>query len=261
MSVWPGSLPNAPDNFPNGVRIDLTAEEAGFLKQQVIAQRPDSLFAFFVREGVAETKAPFAWDQPEIESAPTSLRARVNLARVFAEVMEGAPIIYNFALTQMEPVRVDLVENCEGLFDEWCELMDARQPEIEGFVLGDFWTFVHGCGAPPRVPTRLFVERWFTLATDPVARVAMKSDPRARNLIFAREQEIKGQMARSLEHNRRARELAQGAAGLGRMDYRWATARTYLNDIAEGLKRASHAGTTRSTTDVRRVAASGRLPL
>ena len=67
LSVWPGNLPNAPDNFPNGVRIGLTAEEAGFLKQQVIAQRPDSLFAFFVREGVAETKAPFAWDQPEIQ--------------------------------------------------------------------------------------------------------------------------------------------------------------------------------------------------
>lgn len=241
-SVWPSQLPKAPAGFPEGARIDLTGEEADFLKKQVIAQRPDSLFTFFLQEDIGNSDVPFAWNHEATDHAPLSLNRKISNARIFAEVMEGAPIIYNLSLAaHFEPMRPMTIEKCENLLNEWRDLLAARQLAIDGFAFDDFWTFVHECGVRPSEPTRLFVERWFSIADTVAKRAALLDNSSARDLVFAREQEIKGQMARSLSHNLRGREMWNGEAGLGRLEYRWATSQTYLNDIAKGLKQGAHA--------------------
>ncbi len=56
----------------------------------------------------------------------------------------------------------------------------------------------------------------------------------ARRLIVEREKQLKGPLSRFL--NRRALEQWRGDSGLRPMSFRWSTARTFLNDLAEGLK-------------------------
>jgi hypothetical protein len=63
------------------------------------------------------------------------------------------------------------------------------------------------------------------------------SDSRsARDLIRQRERRLKGKLSRL--DNARSLELWNGAAGTGRLVYRWGVAQTMLIDIMEGLKRA-----------------------
>ena len=63
---------------------------------------------------------------------------------------------------------------------------------------------------------------------------SLVDDRDARELIATREQAIKGALARFA--NARSREVWQGAAGLGRMDFRWSNAQVILNDIGDGMR-------------------------
>jgi hypothetical protein len=76
------------------------------------------------------------------------------------------------------------------------------------------------------------------LALTPAITSHIKSHEPARQLIRIREGSLKGKLAR-LE-NRDALRNWNGAAGAGRLDYRWRQAKTIIDDILVGQK-GSHA--------------------
>lgn len=239
-SAWV-KMPAMPDGFPEGARLPLQLEEAVFLKNQVIAKHPSSLFAFFLQENTRGSRSDFAWDHPATDHVPATLKRKIEYARIFSEVLYGAPIIYNLGLARMAPPKDQVIADCLELLDGWRQILDDRQAALASLEIDDFWAFVHECDCRPTMLTKAFVERWFAIASDPARRKTLGDDTSVRDLVFAREQQIKGQLARSLPDNRRAREIWQGGAGLGRLIYRWDTAATYLSDIADALNGSADA--------------------
>jgi hypothetical protein len=79
---------------------------------------------------------------------------------------------------------------------------------------------------------REFVENWVRLWLDHGAALWKYED--ARRLIRNREMRLKGPRSRFV--NRRALEQWGGEAGLRPMSFRWYNAKTFLNDLADGLK-------------------------
>ena len=64
----------------------------------------------------------------------------------------------------------------------------------------------------------------------------IRNDAELRDLIHNRERSLKRGQARL--DNPRALELWSGAAGTGRLDFRWGVSRGILSDIVEGLSNA-----------------------
>ena len=117
-SAWL-KMPPMPDDFPEGVRMSLQQEEASFLKTQVIAKHPTSLFAFFLQENARDSGSDFAWDHSTTNHVPAALGRKIEHARIFSEVLNGAPIVYNLGLARMAPPKEDVIVDCLGLLDEW----------------------------------------------------------------------------------------------------------------------------------------------
>jgi hypothetical protein len=237
-SVWHSAIPEAPNGFPGVASIELTKREAHFLKEQVLTHHPSSLFAFFLNKEVADSDVDFAWDQPVTSELPEKLAAHLEMLRTFSEVMHGAAILYNRALGEMEPKRDAYIENCQEALDEWRSKVQHRQQAIERFNDGDFWNLLLGFGHSASMPTKAFIESWFRIAKDANRRKTIEADQRAIDLVFARERQMKGAMARC--DNRRQREMWEGAAGMGQLAFRWPNAQILINDIAlaEGLANA-----------------------
>lgn len=230
---WHPRIPRTPPTFPAEVNFKLTVAEAQFLKDQTLARYPASLFAFFLASNFGEDRYDYVWDHPEIEKAPPQLRRRVELARMFSEVMNGAAILYNLAVAELEPRRSQIAEDCSVLLEDWREMLDARQEELQTFDKPEFWRLVHECGWTGAGTTALFVDEWFAIALNPIRRRTLRNDGYARQLIFERERRMKTALARC--DNRSVREMWKGDAGLGRMTYRWPNAELLLHDIFEGL--------------------------
>jgi hypothetical protein len=230
-SAWHQGIPAAPRSFHGQASIELTKNEAQFLKEQVLTHHPSSLFAFFLNRGVADSDVDFAWNHPDTRTLPPALATEVRMARTFSEVMHGAAILYNRALGEMEPRRQNYIDNCQEALDQWRANIDQRQHDVEQFSDGEFWTFLANCGHSASMQTRVFVDAWFRVAVDQSRRKNLESDQRAIDLVFARERQMKGPMARC--ESRRQREIWEGAAGMGQLGFRWQNAETLLNDIAE----------------------------
>lgn len=231
-SPWHQSLPAAPASFPGAATVSLTNAEAVFLKEQVLTYYPSSLFAFFLNRNVGESNVDFAWNHPETRHVPATLARQLEMARTFSEVMHGAAILYNYALGEMEPRRQDYIDNCQAALDDWRAMMSKRQIAIVGFPFNEFWNFLLSVRHSPSEFTKAFVEQWFRIAIDPTRRQTLERDRHAIDLVFGRERQIKGPMARC--DNRRQREMWEGASGMGQLGFRWGNAEILINDIARG---------------------------
>lgn len=234
--VWHASVPAAPKAFPSSVDMNLTRREASYLKERVVESHRSSVFAHLLLQTSEPADASFVWEHPGCQTLPLALSRQLAHARLFSQTMYGASILYNLWLAQLEPVRPAIVEECQARLDEWSAGIDALRPELSAWSLDDFWFFVRSCGATPSELSRAFIERWIEyVRTASHPSGLAKSEP-ARKLIATREHAIKGALARFV--NARSREVWQGAAGLGRMDFRWVSARTLMNDVNDGLRGA-----------------------
>jgi hypothetical protein len=57
---WHAGLPPAPEGFPHHATVPLTAGEAAYLRERVMANAPGSLLAFLVDRGAPE-EPPYTW--------------------------------------------------------------------------------------------------------------------------------------------------------------------------------------------------------
>ena len=48
---WHAGIPPAPDGFPTGASFSLTSDEAQFLRERIVSQRPGTMLAFLVDHG------------------------------------------------------------------------------------------------------------------------------------------------------------------------------------------------------------------
>lgn len=234
--TWHPELPPPPRGLPDKATLSITIEEAEFLRDRIVAEHPGSLLAWCALHPV-HTDASFAWEHPLLDGIPGTHRETLHHARLFSEVMAGAPILYNLMLSELAE-RSQLVETHRRLHEEWVSLLD--RDAIAAWSLSRLFQIAHGQGGHTITPqAETFVRRWVELARDDPEGIL--GDGEARKLVQHREMLLKG--GRSFFRNRRAlEERYDGGLGIGQLSYRWPGVQVLLNDLHDGLEAGAHAG-------------------
>ncbi|MDE0104832.1 MAG: DUF6361 family protein [Bryobacterales bacterium] len=231
-SRWHRGLPKRPSGFPQIDTLDLTAAEAEYLQDRVAQSVPDSLLAHLFRLA-RPAECRFAWQHPGYAEFRESHRAALEHARLFSEVIYGAPLLYNLLLARRAQ-REDKITEYRKELETWA--LDLDRSALDNWSVMDFWSTV--CRRRRINPgARDFVDGWIDLARTSaldVERHGIPADdsPPAR-LVRMREKTLKRERSRFL--NRRLLDQWGGAAGVYRMDYRWNNVRNYVREVAAGL--------------------------
>lgn len=231
---WHTGLPEAPDNFPDQANFTLRRIEADYLCDRIMTSVPTSLLAFLVDKGRDDDSAEYPWFHPQFSQFPTVNREQLDHARNFSEAIHGAALLYNFMLAEKAEKR-ELMKQYQVDLTSWAESLQAREQEFNQWDRKRFWSIVN---FQPTIregsPTWIFVNQWLEYAINPAISRCVKTHEAARRLVHQREKSLKVKLAR-LE-NRDALRNWNGAAGAGRLDYRWRQAKTIVDDILVGRK-------------------------
>jgi hypothetical protein len=209
--------------------------EAEYLYERIMCNVPHTLLAFLVDRGKQTEPVEFPWEHPQFGDFPAHIREQLEHGRNFSDAIHGAALLYNLMLS--EKARNDeLVDGYREDLENWASEIEKRFDILAQWDRGRFWAIA--VSGNPRIPpsTRLFVNTWLDMVLPAGAAKNIIASERARALILDRERLLKRSQAR-LE-NQRALELWNGAAGTGRIDYRWGIAQTIVLDIRKGLSNA-----------------------
>jgi hypothetical protein len=230
VGVWDPRLPKAPDGFPDGASFNLTEAEAQYLEARITLAEQGSLFGFLVRSG-RSLEGDFAWAHPQYAEFPSHMRVQLEHARMFAETMQGAALLYNLMLSEELPAgdrREELAQHYSSRLSDWCSEVQNREGFLARWDRGEFWALAHQI-ANVRTATQRFVDSWLDL--EPWRSMDVVANGTAtRTLIRDRELRLKGK-ARARLGNPRALENWGGEAGTARLTYRWEAAKRILADI------------------------------
>ena len=234
-SRWHQGLPARPRGFPKIDTLALTSAEAQYLQDRVTQSVPDTLLAhLFLRANPAECR--FAWEHPDYAEFPPPHKAALEHARLFSEVIYGAPLLYNLLLARLAQ-REDMIAEYRAKLETWSG--DLDRGALDNWSVTDFWWTV-GQRRKINPCAQDFVARWIDLARSRALDVskhgfpADDSDP--ARLVRRRERRLKRD--RSRFRNRRLLDQWGGGSGLYRMGYRWGKVRDYIRELAAGLGQA-----------------------
>ncbi|WP_210604611.1 DUF6361 family protein [Brevibacterium oceani] len=230
---WDAGMPEVPPGFPHEIAggMDLTAEEASWLRDRIITSNPHSLLAALLEEGSEiSTETRFPW-----EAAPRDEFPELGHAYWFSNVMYGAALVYNLAIAEMFEQEYpesdqNYVEDYRQRLEEWQEdFLFPNQDGIADWNRSDFTMSIRSVNPAVAAATWNFVNAW----TDGVLRTSgVADDERLRQLVRTREAR-KGKQSRL--RNSALRKNWSGASGAGQLTFRWTTVRTLVNDIVQGL--------------------------
>ena len=232
---WHPGLPGPPDGFPGEANLQLTYEEASYLRERVFIKHGDTLLAFLLdaKEGVDITP-DFLWEVPRVFEADQQVVNAVGHARNFSYAMHGAAILYNLMLAETRGDE-ERTQGYREWLGAWAEDIEASWLKLGPWFdeLEDFWS-LHFLEFG-RIPflTRKFVDSWLAIALGEKAFSKIADHAGARDLIEGREFQIKRGRARLT--NPRALEQWSGAAGTRQLDFRWAVVRAIIDDMLKGL--------------------------
>jgi hypothetical protein len=229
--TWHTRLPSPPPDFPSKADFILTHEEASFLLDRLQHTHPDCLLAHLALH-CAPSEVELPWLHPDRASFREAHQELLEHARRFSQVMNGAALVYNLALSKLRNWDEKIEEHRDRL-KKWREELDFA--DLGNWSLTRLWELTEGQGHTITPATRRFVSRWLELVGDSGGNLG--EDEEAWNLVRQREKALK--KARSRFVNRRALEQWSGASGLGRLVYRWPTAKTFLRDLHSGLQRGA----------------------
>jgi hypothetical protein len=225
---WHPKLPAPPEGFPSSVDFLLKKNEAQFLRERLIASCPESLLAWLVRDTVCD-ESVFPWLHHRSADFPDPIKALMGHARRFSDVIQGAALVYNFALAE-QAKRELLAEEYQTKISEWAE--NQQWQDLAEWSLDNFWDNVKGHGHRITPKTEAFVENWVRLALLHREKIGQLKE--ARSLIRIRETELK--KGRSRFTNQAALTQWSGKSGLVPLAYRWGTAKMFIEDLAAGLR-------------------------
>lgn len=224
--------------------INLRREEATFLRQQIVATKPESLIGQVLLDSRAQAQflalspqASFAdlADLPFIKQIPIpELRQTVLRAKLFWDLLRGAHIRYNCLLQD----RFGLVKLAREYAGEWA----AWRRDIKSFPWSQWdtaamWGYVAIAGGRVQRATRTFIERWIELAAKLPSENALFDE-----CVIRQERANKRARARLRPDNRT--EKVSGWIGIEALAYRFPQAWRIVNDIhqAESGKAVANVG-------------------
>jgi len=234
---WHGGLPHPPESFPSEAELPLRHCEAEYLADRIIETHPDSLFAVLLLRWHEHVDADYLWEHPVVVSLQGELCQTVEHAHSLSECVRGAALLYNLMLAEKDG-GPDLIGHFEELLSDWVAEVQPCWGQLRNWVfqLQEFWR----CPALrfARIPggTKTFIDKLLEQMFGDGGPEAFSSNPHARELIRARELQLKGPKRARLESYEALARWA-GESGTERLVYRWPTARNMLADICSGLDR------------------------
>ena len=233
---WDAGIPTPPKKWLRRTNFELSHQEAQYLRDRVSTQASDSLLAFLLRRGklIGDFKAP--WLDPELAEYPRNLRDQLAHAQNFAELMQGALLLYELMLAEVGE-RDDLRAEQTVELSRWREHIVSRRDSLDTWDLSAFWSLVRASNPRISPATEIFVEDWIRLALENPDGIARNQA--ARRLIVEREHRLKRRLARL--SNPEALKTWTGVSGITLFRYRWPRVQTIVNDIVKGLGKSDSA--------------------
>jgi len=235
-SMW-AAIPSLPEDFLHAdITFDLRRDEALVLVDHIRQKHPGTLLAFLCGRPDIPVDIAYPWDLLS-DGLPGQLAEVLHHARCFSELTVGPQHVYNLLLARKAKAELgwdtdELEANELDHIGDWVELVADRYEELRAWVddLPEFWNFLaeHNISAP----TRDFLTAMATRAITNPAGFA--EDPAVHARIRDREIRLKSKRAR-LAHRSALENWNQGPFG-GQLNYRWPITRSYLTDIAAGLR-------------------------
>ena len=239
---WHPGLPQAPEDFPAKASFELTYEEACYLKERVLAKKPNTMLAYLLDSDMKSESVQFPWDHPICPDLPEPIQERILHARNFSDTIHGASLLYNLMLAEkMEASNGQMHEGLASYYAdelmEWADDLHSRRDEIDQWdKQRRFWQILDEAGAKVTGQTMQFINQWLQIALSSEGAQRIAENESARRLIHARERLLKRNLARL--DNAEALARWSGDAGTGRLRYRWRPAETIITDILLGLRRS-----------------------
>jgi hypothetical protein len=230
------STPDIGDDYWEQLSIDLTAEEAVFLRDQITSCQRESLIGQILKDDalidqvlqLPETAGfdEFA-DLPFIDELKSQdLRSTVHHAKDFWRIMSGAHIRYNCLLQAAGFGTSELNAKFDDQWETWRENISKFPPHWDTSFM---WSLVHQHGSQPKPHTRKFVDSWIEQAQQGAGNL---SD--CDKLVTNQERLNKGNRARLRPGNQ---EAINGWIGLNSAEYRLPQVMRLLWDIRDGEQR------------------------
>jgi hypothetical protein len=229
---WDPDLPEIPEDFPGEATFDLAFNEAQYLQERLLIACHESLLATIVEHCDPVHDVKFISEHPQLARFPEGQQRWIEHGHNFSQIVYGAVLLYNLMLAE-------LVEDT-GLQDEYRQQLEDWEGEtldmwsqLTSWDTGEFWSLV---GKHARIPprTRRFVEGWLSAMLNAPSGLDVANGQPARNLVRARERELKRRRSRFESHEHLA--MWSGGSGLGKLDYRWPISNRITNDILNGLE-------------------------
>jgi len=228
--LW-SQLPYVDSEWKENLSIKLTYEEAEFLKEKIITSCPDSLFAYsleYLGNKVIEYNS--IEDFLEEQALPEKFQMIIQVASDFNFIMSGALIRYNYLIQRnREDGNIEATQNVWEKY--WSSIKDF---DWKRWDVKSLWRLC------PRTNylTRSFVELWIALVQQ--KNYNLKTGDK---LIIDREFRLKGPK-RSKLYDKAIAQKQENWTGVNvdeehnvyYLSYRWATVRTLIKDILNGLQ-------------------------
>ena len=227
-------VPDVPSDYWDNLSITLSATEAEFLHQQIVASAYDSLLGQILLddEAIAEllklrgnatfaemTELPFVGRLKQAE-----LRKTAYHARDFWTILKGAHTRYNWLL-QSRFGTSQGVEQRDKDWNKW--VSEMRHFDWSSWDSDFVWQLVEQHGSAVRPATKKFVNGWINQA-----RASAVDLEACDQLVIDQERANKTNRAR-LRPNTKSVEV-EGWIGLSELDYRLPQVRTLVEDIQRG---------------------------
>lgn len=219
-------LPDFDPAWSKDLRIDLTQEEAGFLKDKIIDHQPTSFLAEILKSNKAVNDFVQAntfqemCEMPFMRNFKQAPREIIYLARDFWEIMHGAHIRYNCILNQRHGSERVLMK-CQQMWAAWVKDMKAfRWDDFDRDLL---WS-VSKEKSIIKPFTEHFINSWMEQIMahnyDLTLLDGLVEDQESRN---------KGTRSKLRMQND---EKYDKWTGIARLDYRFANAKTMIRDMS-----------------------------
>jgi hypothetical protein len=218
-----------PPNWREGLRLELTAEEAAFLKDSLIDQQSAVLALVMQDEDAYEiflsANSFFDFTRLCLEKPMhEELKKALVHAHDFAVLMEGAHIAYNQELQSQFFFEDSFVEG----WNAWYEALDQTMINLSGFKAEELFLY----SPTTRPQTKYFVTEWVKLM-----QAEVFDEDKKKQLIRDQEYYAKGKKAR-LRFNRKDDVQSGKRIGLTKLEYRYSNAKIIVQDIKNGLQNA-----------------------
>ena len=236
---WSSTMPAMPAQFPQQAPggFALTPDEAQWLVGRILTSCDGTLLAHLAANRPA-ADSPFPWADPAALSASVEVRALLEHARVFSQLVHGAALLYNLLVAEAYANAgfdrlEDRSDHYRQALAEWEASRDASSHSLQQWGFPEFRAVIQerNSGVSPR--TWAFLRSWAEIA-------APGSQPLADSLIarqFIGDREREHKRSQSRLRNRGLLGSWSGAAGSGAIAFRWAAVRRILSDIHDGLDR------------------------